>query len=354
MLDEVLHRAPNHESGKGTRAIAGPLEHQAARHHRGRAEAGFGASAFAKAALGVELHGARIGGDHQGGGLQHSGELRRLFHEEAADAASPEIRLNEQAVEFGIAILARKNDGEAGRRAPVLGDDDQACGDLFSRQLYRVRMLEQVGAVVVPLQRRAALEVFKRFTLGRMRGADGVGNGSTHDFVETEEEIDLALGAGLAVRAVHRVLADRLREELADRAVSGLGRVGGTHDLAMLCNSVVGLKYLEDDGTGGHEVNQLAKETAGLVLGVEAFGLGAREANALLGDDAQAVLFKHGVDRAGEITLRRVRLDDRKRTLGGHVSSWNWLALGCRDRPYSPEARRRQQLHGFSSEPLEE
>ena len=55
------------------------------------------------------------------------------------------------------------------------------------------------------------------------------------------------------------------------------------------------------------------------MLAVEAFGLGARETDALLGDDAEAGFLEHGVDRAGEVTLRGVRFDDREGALDGHV-----------------------------------
>jgi hypothetical protein len=55
------------------------------------------------------------------------------------------------------------------------------------------------------------------------------------------------------------------------------------------------------------------------MLGVEAFGLGARQAHTLLGDDAQASFLEHGVDRASEVTLGRVRLDDGEGALDGHV-----------------------------------
>ena len=51
---------------------------------------------------------------------------------------------------------------------------------------------------------------------------------------------------------------------------------------------------------------------------VEAFGLGAGETDALLGDDAEAGLLEHGVDRTGEITLRGVRFNDGEGALDGH------------------------------------
>ncbi len=51
---------------------------------------------------------------------------------------------------------------------------------------------------------------------------------------------------------------------------------------------------------------------------VETLGLGLCHLDAALGDDAQAGLFDHGIDRAGEVTLGCIRLDDGKGTLDSH------------------------------------
>src|SRR5690606_23790094 len=81
------------------------LKDQAAGHDRGGPKSRLFVSAFAKAALGVKGRGARIGGDDQHRGFKREGELRRLLDEAPADAPAPQIRLDEEAVEFSIAIL---------------------------------------------------------------------------------------------------------------------------------------------------------------------------------------------------------------------------------------------------------
>ena len=59
--------------------------------------------------------------------------------------------------------------------------------------------------------------------------------------------------------------------------------------------------------------------------GVEAFGFATAHPDALGGDDAQAGIFEHLGDGAGQVALRRIRLDHRKGTFNRH---WlNSLAL---------------------------
>ena len=117
---------------------------------------------------------------------------------------------------------------------------------------------------------------------------------------------------------MHGVLADRLGEQFADGAFSGLGRVGGAHHVAVFRNGVFAFQDLHDHRAGDHEVNEFAEERTLAVHAVEALSLGARHLDAALGDDAQAGLFDHGIDGAGEVTLGGVRLDDRECTLHGH------------------------------------
>jgi len=52
----------------------------------------------------------------------------------------------------------------------VLDHDDEAGGDLLGGQFYFG--MEKFGPVRVPSRRRAALQLFQRFALGRMRGAN--------------------------------------------------------------------------------------------------------------------------------------------------------------------------------------
>src|SRR5581483_4917986 len=86
----------------------------------------------------------------------------------------------------------------------------------------------------------------------------------------------------------------------------------------MLENRVFTLKDLYDNGTGSHEVHQLAEERTRLVNGIEGFGLLASHADSFLGDDSQSRFFDQRVDGAGQITCRCVRLDDGEGAFDRH------------------------------------
>ena len=75
---------------------------------------------------------------------------------------------------------------------------------------------------------------------------------------------------------------------------------------------------LHHDGLGRHEVAELTVEGTFLVDGVELACLRRGHVDALLRDDAKARGLDLGVDRAGEVTLGGVGLDDRKGALKGH------------------------------------
>ena len=117
---------------------------------------------------------------------------------------------------------------------------------------------------------------------------------------------------------MHRILADRLRVNLADGAVGRLRRIGGAHHVAVLQHGALALQHLNHDRTRGHEVDQFAEERTRLVDRIEGFGLLAGHANALLGDDPQAGLLDQRVDGAGQIALGRVGFDDRESAFHRH------------------------------------
>jgi hypothetical protein len=96
--------------------------------------------------------------------------LGGFFHQLAAETAAPEFRLDERAVELGIAVVARDNHSKARGGAPVLDNDDEAGRDLFGGKLYIG--MEKFGLAFIPPLPRAALQLFQRFALGRMRGAN--------------------------------------------------------------------------------------------------------------------------------------------------------------------------------------
>src|SRR5579872_1073824 len=144
---------------------------------------------------------------------------------------------------------------------------------------------------------------------------------SADDLVAREELRDLDRGGVGRVRTMHRILADRLRMQLADGTVGRLGRIGRAHHLAVLGDRALAFQHLHDNGAGGHEVHQLAKERTSLVHGVEGLGLLAGHANALLRNDAKPRLLDQRVDGASEIALGGVRLDDREGAFNRHVVS---------------------------------
>src|SRR5690606_40226140 len=103
-------------------------------------------------ALGVERFGAAGGAGDKQPRLDGDGELRRLFHQLAADAAAPEIRFHERAVDIGIAVFTGYDDDETRRRAPVFEDDDKTGGYVIGRQLQRLWVLHLLGPIRVPFR----------------------------------------------------------------------------------------------------------------------------------------------------------------------------------------------------------
>ena len=62
---------------------------------------------------------------------------------------------------------------------------------------------------------------------------------------------------------------------------------------------------------------------------VEFLGLGAGQLCALLRDNTKPAFFKPGVDGAGKVAARGIRLDDRQSTFDGHRSgSFNGFSNG--------------------------
>src|SRR5690606_10561028 len=116
---------------------------------------------------------------------------------------------------------------------------------------------------------------------------------SADDFGVGEPVLDF-LGSGFGcVRTVYRDFANGQGVGLADRAFVSIGRVGGTHDLAVLEDGILSFENLHDRGAGSHAFNELAEERTFLVDGVEAFGFPLAHPDALRRNDAQAGIFQH-------------------------------------------------------------
>src|SRR5262245_31102380 len=131
-----------------------------------------------------------------------------------------------------------------------------------------------------------------------------------HDFVGLEAEPDLELGVVSAIGTVYGVALDAFGKFLADAAGSGLGRIGGSHHVAVSPDGVLALQHLHHDGAGGHEPDKIGVERSRLVYLIEGLGLLAAPALAPLRNDAQARLFDQGINGTGLIAGGGIRLDD--------------------------------------------
>src|SRR3712207_223873 len=108
----------------------------------------------------------------------------------------------------------------------------------------------------------------------------------------SEEEVGLALGRLVGVRAVDHVLADLEGEVAADRAGRGLERVRRADDLAGGLHGLVALEDHGDERAARDEVDELAEERLALVLGVVLLGELLGDGHLLPGGDAQALGFE--------------------------------------------------------------
>src|SRR5579871_163250 len=136
------------------------------------------------------------------------------------------------------------------------------------------------------------------------------------------EELRNLLGGGVCrIRAVHRILADGFRMQLADRAIRRLSRIGGAHDLTIFGDRVLALEHLHDHWAGCHELQELAEERPFAMHRIERLGLRPGHLDAPLRNDAQAGFLDQGVDRAGQVARGRVGFEDRKGALDRHRTS---------------------------------
>src|SRR5262245_25444971 len=133
-----------------------------------------------------------------------------------------------------------------------------------------------------------------------------------------EEVGDLALRVLGAVGAVHDVLLDARREVSADRALVGLLRVGGAHQLAIAGDRVLAFQDLDHDGAGDHVAHQILEERTLAMDGIEAFGLRLGELQHADTDDLQAGLFETAIHLANQVLLYTVGLDYGKRAFERH------------------------------------
>jgi len=80
-------------------------------------------------------------------GSPHTRYVGNVVDKSAADAALPEVRLDEQGIQLGTAVWARHYGSKAGDDAVALCDEHAALFNLLTRQGDRIRVGEKRVAV---------------------------------------------------------------------------------------------------------------------------------------------------------------------------------------------------------------
>jgi hypothetical protein len=96
--------------------------------------------------------------------------MRRFVEEHASNSAPPQLRLDEQSIEF-----APDHRRESRNASVELGDVHLSVGDLRRRQMDGVGMRLKVRAVILIRQRRAPLQLFQLLPFLGLSGANDEG-----------------------------------------------------------------------------------------------------------------------------------------------------------------------------------
>ena len=147
----------------------------------------------------------------------------------------------------------------------------------------------------------------------RSSPAARAGQCSVEQFFGLEEEAEFALGGFGGVGAVDEVVGVGDAEVAADGAGGGLGAEGGAHHVAGDGDGVLALEGEDDDGGGGHEVDEAGVEGLGLVGLVVGFGEGAGDLGEFEADELEAFFLEAGEDFAAEAALDGVGFEDDER-----------------------------------------
>jgi hypothetical protein len=133
-------------------------------------------------------------------------------------------------------------------------------------------------------------------------------------------EVKIAFDGGvfIAVRAVHGILADAGGVQLAHGTFGGLGRVGGTDQLAEVFHGVVLLQDGGHNGARRHEFDQFPVEGARAVHGVELTGLLGAHPRVFHRADAETGRADHLEDVADMPVAHGVGLDHGKGVTACH------------------------------------
>src|SRR5256712_2464429 len=131
-----------------------------------------------------------------------------------------------------------------------------------------------------------------------------------------EEERDLRACRRRRIGAVHRVLLDVGAELAPDRPLGRLLGIRRPHEIAPARDRALPFQHADEDRPRAHEADQVGEEPPLLVHGVEALGVGGRQAHDAAGDGHEAALLDHGEDAAEDALAHGVGLHDAEGALG--------------------------------------
>lgn len=116
-----------------------------------------------------------------------------------------------------------------------------------------------------------------------------------------------------------RCVLPHARPELfSNRTLVGVGRIGGTDDVAPMCDCVLSFQREDHDGTATHELDEASEERSLAMHGVEAFSLCLTQMYLAHAEDAETFVQNALQNDALLLELDDVRLNDRQSALNGH------------------------------------
>ena len=133
----------------------------------GNAKAGLRGTYRVETTCDVEFLRMRIPDDMKGGGPVSTGNLSGVLEEQTSDAASANLRLDEQTIELGLPIGTGLDGGESNKCAVQLREEYAAPGKLLSRHFNRAGVGEECVSISRVGERCAELQGFNLRLLRR-------------------------------------------------------------------------------------------------------------------------------------------------------------------------------------------
>jgi hypothetical protein len=129
---------------------------------------------------------------------------------------------------------------------------------------------------------------------------------------------DFKRGSLGRVRTMGAIVLDAGAQIFSDRARRSFRRVGGTHDVAPLCDGVISLEDHSDNFSGAHKFREVLEERPLAVHGVEALGFRSCNPQRFDREDLKFRSVNAADDFTGQAASHGVRLYDCECSLDRH------------------------------------